>query len=92
MIHTGTYYLFVTLYHVVCLSTGCGRTTRTNQFDQKILPQDKYFSKKVLFGLSEGTALLNNCFGPYTQYRMITIFQEKKNSGKNGYKRLNTVR
>ena len=31
----------------------------------KILPQDKYFSKKVLFGWFEGTALLNNCFGPY---------------------------
>ena len=32
------------------------------------LPQDKYFSKKVLFGWSEGTALLkiNNVYNDYT--------------------------
>ena len=50
----------------------------SNQFDQKILPQDKYFSKKVLFGWFEGTALLNNCFGPYIRlYKMITPFKER---------------
>ena len=43
------------------------RKKTRNQFDQKILLQDKYFSKKVLIGLSEGNALLNNCFGPYIQ-------------------------
>ena len=35
LIHTGTYF-----WHI----------RKKNQFDQKILPQDKYFSKKVLFG------------------------------------------
>ena len=34
---------------------------KANQFDQKIFPQDKYFSKKVYFGWSEGTAFMKNC-------------------------------
>ena len=56
-------YVFVTLYHVCLFINICERTT--NQFDQKTLHQDKYFSKKVLFGWSEVTALLNNCLEPY---------------------------
>ena len=53
------------LYHVCLFIDICDICERTaNQFEQKILSQNKYCSKKVLFGWSEGTALIDS-FGPY---------------------------
>ena len=60
-------YLFVTFYHVCMFIDICKGIV--NQFYQKILhTSGQIFSRKVLFGWSEGTALLNNCFGPCIHY------------------------
>ena len=70
-------YLFVTLYGVCLFIDICERTT--NQFDPKILSQDKYCSKKVLFGWSEGTALIDS-FGPF----IYTLYNDN-NFSREGY-------
>ena len=70
-------YLFVTLYGVCLFIDICERTT--NQFNQKILSQNKYCSKKVLFGWSEGTALIDS-FGPF----IYTLYNDN-NFSREGY-------
>ena len=64
-------YLFVALYHVCLFIDICERKTNLRSED---LTLGQIFFKMVLLGWSEGTALLNNRFGPN---RMIAIFQEK---------------
>ena len=75
--HTDTIiYVFITLYGVCLFIDTCERTT--NQLDQKILN----LRKKVLFGWSEGTALLTMCIPciHYTEYKFTVAppLKEKK--------------